>query len=38
MAVYLTGDTHRDFSRIFDFCEEYGTTEEDILVILVIEN
>lgn len=34
MAVYLTGDTHRDFGRIFQFCEEYGTTEEDILVIL----
>lgn len=34
MAVYITGDTHRDFDRIFSFCEEYGTTEEDILVIL----
>ena len=34
MAIYLTGDTHREFDRIFDFCEEYGTSEEDILVIL----
>ena len=34
MAVYLTGDTHRDFSRIFQFCEENNTTTEDILVIL----
>ena len=34
MAVYLTGDTHRDFDRIFDFCEEYGTSEGDILIIL----
>lgn len=34
MAVYLTGDTHRDFGRIFQFCEEYGTTVDDILVIL----
>lgn len=34
MAVYLTGDTHRDFDRIFKFCEKYGTTEEDILIIL----
>lgn len=34
MAVYLTGDTHRDFRRIFQFCEEQGTTKEDVLVIL----
>lgn len=34
MAVYLTGDTHRDFDRISDFCEEYGTAKEDILIIL----
>lgn len=34
MAIYITGDTHRDFDRVFDFCEEYGTTKEDILVIL----
>lgn len=34
MTVYLTGDTHRDFDRIFSFCEEYCTTEDDILVIL----
>lgn len=34
MAVYLTGDTHRDFDRVFALCEEYGTTEEDILIIL----
>lgn len=32
--VILTGDTHRDFARIFEFCEEYGTTWDDILVIL----
>lgn len=34
MAVYVTGDTHRDFERIFQFCEDYETTQEDILVIL----
>lgn len=34
MAIYLTGDTHREFDRIFQFCEEYGTTEDDVLVIL----
>lgn len=32
--IVLTGDTHRDFGRIFDFCREYETTPEDILVIL----
>ncbi len=34
MAVYLTGDTHREFHRIKQFCEEYGTTTDDILIIL----
>lgn len=32
--IYITGDTHRDFERIFDFCEENGTTKDDVLVIL----
>ena len=28
--IYITGDTHRNFDRIFDFCEDVGdtTTEE----------
>ena len=34
MAIYLTGDTHREFHRIKQFCEEYETTTEDILIIL----
>lgn len=34
MAIYLTGDTHREFHRIKQFCEEYGTTTDDILIIL----
>ena len=34
MAIYITGDTHREFERIFEFAEENGTTEEDILIIL----
>ena len=34
MALYITGDTHRDFRRIYQFCEEYKTTQDDILVIL----
>ena len=33
MAIYVTGDTHRDFGRIFEFCEEYETTVDDVLVI-----
>jgi hypothetical protein len=34
IMVVLTGDTHRVFGRIFEFCEEYETTPEDIIVIL----
>lgn len=32
--VVLTGDTHGDFERIEEFCREYETTLEDVLVIL----
>ena len=33
--VYITGDTHRDFDRVFDFCEDLSdTTTDDVLVIL----
>ena len=32
--VYITGDTHGDFDRIFQFCDEYETTLDDILIIL----
>ncbi len=32
--IYITGDTHRDFDRIEQFCAEYFTTAEDILIIL----
>ena len=34
MAVYITGDTHRDFERIRAFCERMETTREDIIIIL----
>ncbi len=34
MHIYLTGDTHGEFDRIEDFCEECGTTPEDVMVIL----
>ena len=32
--IYLTGDTHRDFDRIFDFCADNDTTTDDVLIIL----
>lgn len=32
--IYITGDIHRDFDRIFAFCEENGTTKDDVLIIL----
>lgn len=32
--IILTGDTHREFDRIFEFCAEYDTTRDDVLVIL----
>ncbi len=32
--IYITGDTHGDFSRIKEFCDEYDTSEEDIMIIL----
>lgn len=32
--IYITGDTHRDFTRIWHFAERMQTTKEDVLVIL----
>ena len=32
--IYCTGDTHGSFDRIEDFCTEYDTTTEDIMIIL----
>lgn len=32
--IYITGDTHGDFTRIFYFCEEHKTSKEDVLIIL----
>lgn len=34
MAIYITGDTHRDFDRVFKFCEANNTNINDILIIL----
>ena len=32
--IYLTGDVHRDFRNIYNFCKENETTTDDILVVL----
>ena len=32
--IYLTGDTHRGFTRVTDFCRRVDTTKEDTLIIL----
>ncbi len=32
--IYLTGDTHRDFTRIIELCKKFETTKEDIVIIL----
>ncbi|MCR5127221.1 MAG: metallophosphoesterase [Lachnospiraceae bacterium] len=34
MHFYITGDTHRDFSRIEEFCQLNETDQEDVLIIL----
>lgn len=32
--IYITGDTHGRFDRIQEFCEDFNTSKEDILIIL----
>jgi Calcineurin-like phosphoesterase. len=32
--LYITGDTHRDFRRIFALCDTVNSTKNDILIIL----
>jgi len=32
--IYITGDTHCDFSRFEEFCEKSETTTDDIMIIL----
>ena len=34
MAVYITGDTHRRFVRVRNFCRKMGLTRDDVVVIL----
>ena len=31
---YLTGDTHGSFERIYEFCYQFKTTNEDVMIIL----
>ena len=33
--IYITGDTHRDFSRIKTFCKEHGTNQNDDVMIIL---
>ena len=32
--IYITGDTHREFERILDFCKTNKTSKDDVLLIL----
>lgn len=32
---YITGDTHGDFTRIYDFCEFTKTTKKDDVMIVL---
>ena len=32
--IYITGDTHGDFSRLYAFCQRFETSREDIMIIL----
>lgn len=34
IMIYITGDTHGRFERVERFCERFGTSREDILIIL----
>ena len=33
--IYMTGDTHRDFERLFWFCKSHQTTREDDVMIIL---
>ena len=32
--IYITGDTHGRFDRVFQFCKQHKTTWDDVLIIL----
>ncbi len=33
-VVLITGDTHRDFTRVETFCRRFPTTKDDVMIIL----
>ena len=32
--IWITGDTHRDFSRFDSFCRYNGTAKDDLMIVL----
>lgn len=34
MHFYITGDKHKKFDRVEEFCLEYHTTTDDVMIIL----
>ena len=32
--IYITGDKHGDYKSVFDFCNKYNTTINDVLIVL----
>ena len=32
--IYITGDTHANFERIYKFCNNYKTNRNDLMIIL----
>ena len=31
--IYVTGDTHRNFDRIAEFCSKIHTTKDDLMIV-----
>ena len=31
---YITGDTHRNFDRVYNFCKNNNTSKDDVMIIL----
>lgn len=32
--IYITGDKHRNFFEVAEFCERFGTTKDDLMIVL----